>query len=135
MSERPNADESPAELLLRRVSPRAARGRGDRVAQHAFQLRANRGERALSFYARSLLPSPAVILSGAPEPGWGVVWLRVDDLQALGFRVDPEPTRDPVLGHAHVAVTPPAFDLTGQIPQELLAAMTELASWVIPVSK
>lgn len=67
----------------------------------------------------------------APGPGWGILALNVTTLERLGFVIAPVvDADDPVIGHAHVLATPPAYDEDGQIPLELREAMAASSAWV-----
>jgi hypothetical protein len=51
-------------------------------------------------------------------------------LRALHFTVELEPDpADPVTGHAHVAVYPPAYDSEEQIPSDILLELTNIMEW------
>jgi hypothetical protein len=130
LSEQPESQIADDEMLLRRAAPRSLQPATGAVRHTAFQLRAQRGERSLSFYAASRCDAQE-LLSRAPGPGWGLVQVPVGQLRSIGFSVTSDMAADATLGRAHVSVMPPEYDEDGQIPMALRLAIAAASQWLV----
>lgn len=131
MSEQPELDfVGPDVWLLRRVRTGGVDRQG-RVKPATFNLRPKQPELSLSFYDAERV-DPQGLADAAPGPGWGVVAVQTEAMRAVGFTVGREvDANDPMFGNFHVSATPREYDVDGQIPLEIRAALASCARVIL----